>query len=172
MCGSSLKQFYSSATLTFSPSLPISVFIRFTHTLSLYINEYIFFSTSLSSSLLLLSLCYTLLSPSLPIYLSIYLSVSLSFSLTLLHTLSLSSFSSFFPSLSLFVSFTHAGEFDRVHYPLPLIFENPQAPNLASWRRTINRLRKQIKNGPEKVPGVISEIDPSLSMGEKERYVL
>ena len=123
-------------------------------------------------SLLLLSLCCTLLSPSLSMYLTIYLFHSHSHFLSLCYTLSLSSFSSFFPSLSLFVSFTHAGEFDRVHYPLPLIFENPQAPNLASWRRTINRLRKQIKNGPEKVPGVISEIDPSLSMGEKERYVL
>ena len=108
---------------------------------------------------------------SLPIYLSICLSLILILSHSVTHTLSLSLIFIFL-SFSLFVSITHAGEFDRVHYPLPLIFENPQAPNLASWRRTINRLRKQIKNGPEKAPGVISEIDPSLSMGEKERYVL
>ena len=92
MCVSSLKPFYSSATLTFSSYLPINVFIRFTHSLSLYINN-------VSSSqrhyhhlfYFYLSVTLSCLPPNLSIYLSV--SLSFSFSLTLLHTLS--------PSLSL-----------------------------------------------------------------------
>jgi thiamine kinase-like enzyme len=40
---------------------------------------------------------------------------------------------------------TYSGEFDRVHYPLPLGYEDPLSPDIASWKRTINRLRKQVR---------------------------
>ena len=39
---------------------------------------------------------------------------------------------------------TYSGEFDRVHYPLPLMHEDPMAPNVSSLRRTITRLRQQL----------------------------
>lgn len=40
---------------------------------------------------------------------------------------------------------TYSGEFDRVHYPLPLAFE--VTPNIAALKRTIIRLRKQRSAG-------------------------
>ena len=38
---------------------------------------------------------------------------------------------------------TYSGEFDRVHYPLPLAFE--ETPNVSSLQRAIKRLRNQLK---------------------------
>ena len=43
-----------------------------------------------------------------------------------------------------YVILTYSGEFDRVHYPLPLMHEDPMAPNVTSLRRTITRLRQQL----------------------------
>ena len=68
-----------------------------------------------------------------------------------------------------------SGEFDRVHYPLPLLFENPQNPNLASWKRTINKLRKQVRIGREGM-GVLDSQNLNVgeiatSLDEKEKYV-
>ena len=44
-----------------------------------------------------------------------------------------------------YVILTYSGEFDRVHYPLPLVHEDPNHPNVTSLRRTINKLRQQVK---------------------------
>ena len=41
-----------------------------------------------------------------------------------------------------YIILTYSGEFDRVHYPLPLPFE--ETPNPLALRRTISRLRKQL----------------------------
>jgi len=41
-----------------------------------------------------------------------------------------------------YIILTYNGEFDRVHYPLPLNFE--ETPNAESLQRTIRRLRGQI----------------------------
>lgn len=41
-----------------------------------------------------------------------------------------------------YIILTYSGEFDRVHYPLPLPFE--EIPNPSALRRTISRLRKQL----------------------------
>lgn len=41
-----------------------------------------------------------------------------------------------------YVILTYCSEFDRVHYPLPLSFED--TPNVAALRRTISRLRKEL----------------------------
>jgi len=38
---------------------------------------------------------------------------------------------------------TYTGEFDRVHYPLPLMFE--EKPNVPSLLRNIRRLRNSVK---------------------------
>ena len=43
-----------------------------------------------------------------------------------------------------YVILTYSGEFDRVHYPLPLVHEDPNHPNVTSLRRTINKLRQQV----------------------------
>ena len=45
-----------------------------------------------------------------------------------------------------YVILTYSGEFDRVHYPLPLVHEDPNHPNVTSLRRTINKLRQQVRN--------------------------
>lgn len=42
---------------------------------------------------------------------------------------------------------TYSGEFDRVHYPLPLAFE--EVPNVAALKRAIARLRKALKERDE-----------------------
>ena len=109
MRGSSPKPFYFSATLTFSSYLSISVFIRFTHSLSIHKLIYLLFNVTIFISFTIISLLYSPVS--LPPYLSIYLSVSLSFFLTLLHYLSLSlSLSLLFHLsflLSLFLSPSH-----------------------------------------------------------------
>lgn len=55
---------------------------------------------------------------------------------------------------------TYTGEFDRVHYPLPLSFE--ETPNVNSLQRTIRRLR-------EKLNAKLSEDIPPAN--ERERYV-
>jgi coiled-coil domain-containing protein 61 len=56
---------------------------------------------------------------------------------------------------------TYTGEFDRVHYPLSLVFE--EKPNVLSLQRTIRRLRRQLKEKEAE------EVPPST---EKERYFL
>jgi hypothetical protein len=63
------------------------------------------------------------------------------------------------------------GEFDRVHYPLPLIFENPENPNISSWKRTINRLRKQLRIRGENSGGSVgvNSDDGPNSQDEKDR---
>lgn len=38
---------------------------------------------------------------------------------------------------------TYTGEFDRVHYPLPLSFE--ETPNAIALQKTIKRLREKLK---------------------------
>jgi coiled-coil domain-containing protein 61 len=40
-----------------------------------------------------------------------------------------------------YVILTYSGEFDRVHFPLPLVYE--ESPNVKALQRTIRRLRKQ-----------------------------
>ena len=42
-----------------------------------------------------------------------------------------------------YIILTYSGEFDRVHYPLPLPFE--ETPNPSALRRTISRLRRQLE---------------------------
>jgi coiled-coil domain-containing protein 61 len=44
-----------------------------------------------------------------------------------------------------YIILTYSGEFDRVHYPLPLVFEDPNSVNVNSLKRTINRLRAKVK---------------------------
>ena len=44
--------------------------------------------------------------------------------------------------LKRYVILTYTGEYDRVHYPLPLNFE--ETPNVEALRRTIRRLRNQL----------------------------
>ena len=46
--------------------------------------------------------------------------------------------------LKRYVILTYTGEYDRVHYPLPLNFE--ETPNVEALRRTIRRLRGQLDN--------------------------
>ena len=41
-----------------------------------------------------------------------------------------------------YVILTYSGEFDRVHYPLPLAYED--TPNIDALKRTIVRLRKKL----------------------------
>ena len=53
------------------------------------------------------------------------------------------------PQTKRYVILTYRGEFDRVHYPLPLTYED--APNGEALKRTIRRLRKRI-NDSESVP--------------------
>ena len=55
--------------------------------------------------------------------------------------------------LKRYVILTYAGEFDRVHFPLPLAQED--APTIDSLKRTIRRLQKQL----DKVT-----VDPNLSL--------
>lgn len=45
--------------------------------------------------------------------------------------------------LKRYVILTYTGEFDRVHYPLPLAFEDH--PNPLALQRTIRRLRSKLK---------------------------
>jgi coiled-coil domain-containing protein 61 len=72
-----------------------------------------------------------------------------------------------------YIILTYSGEFDRVHYPLPLVHEDPLAPNIASWKRTIKRLRQQVKDKPKH--GVNSsvidpeDLDSSLFNSEKDK---
>lgn len=42
-----------------------------------------------------------------------------------------------------YVILTYTGEFDRVHYPLPLAFE--ERPNPVALQRTIRRLRSKLR---------------------------
>ena len=44
--------------------------------------------------------------------------------------------------LKRYIILTYTGEYDRVHYPLPLNFE--ETPNVEALRRTIRRLRSQL----------------------------
>lgn len=44
--------------------------------------------------------------------------------------------------LKRYLILTYAGEFDRVHYPLPLAFQDDT--NIESLKRTIQRLRKRL----------------------------
>jgi coiled-coil domain-containing protein 61 len=55
---------------------------------------------------------------------------------------------------------TYTGEFDRVHYPLPLAFE--ETPNIVSLQRSIRRLRERLK------ANALIQQEPS---NEKERLV-
>ncbi len=55
---------------------------------------------------------------------------------------------------------TYTGEFDRVHYPLPLAFE--ETPNVISLQRTIRRLRQTLKEKNSE------ELPPA---SERERFV-
>lgn len=45
--------------------------------------------------------------------------------------------------LKRYIILTYTAEFDRVHYPLPLSFEDE--PNVGSMERTIRRLRAELK---------------------------
>jgi coiled-coil domain-containing protein 61 len=59
-----------------------------------------------------------------------------------------------------YIILTYSGEFDRVHYPLPLPFED--TPNPSALRRTISRLRKQLeyaKKGNDTVLDTSSDKD-------------
>lgn len=58
---------------------------------------------------------------------------------------------------------TFSGEFERVHYPLPLAFE--EAPDLDSMQKTIVRLRNELDQ-MKKVSGL--EIDPVKVLKENE----
>lgn len=49
--------------------------------------------------------------------------------------------------LKRYVILTYTGEYDRVHFPLPLSFE--ESPNPDALRRTIRRLRAQIDKPKE-----------------------
>ena len=76
----------------------------------------------------------------------------------------------------LFFIFLFLGEFDRVHYPLPLLLENPETPNLDSWRRTINKLRKQVKLGNQEKKGcdddqILHTSDGATSFEDGDMYV-
>lgn len=51
-------------------------------------------------------------------------------------------------ALKRYAILTYTGEFDRVHYPLPLPFE--EAPNPLALQRTIRRLREKLKAKEEK----------------------
>lgn len=79
-------------------------------------------------------------------------------------------------SVITFFIFLFLGEFDRVHYPLPLLFENPETPNLDSWRRTINKLRKQVKLVNQEKGGcdddqILNIGDGATSYEDRDKYV-
>lgn len=48
--------------------------------------------------------------------------------------------------LKRYIILTYTGEYDRVHYPLPLSFE--EIPNVDALKRTIRRLRAQLEKQP------------------------
>ncbi len=56
---------------------------------------------------------------------------------------------------------TYTGEFDRVHYPLPLAFE--EVPNAVALQRTIRRLRKRLRERED------AANDSGGPAGEKEK---
>lgn len=58
---------------------------------------------------------------------------------------------------------TFSGEFERVHYPLPLSFE--EAPDLETMKKTITRLRNELEQA-KKTHGV--DFDPVLVLKENE----
>lgn len=74
------------------------------------------------------------------------------------------------PTNKRYIILTYNGEFDRVHYPLPLLYEDPLAPNVNSLRRTIVRLRKALKS---QIP--LSASDDQISTNgndkDKDKYV-
>jgi coiled-coil domain-containing protein 61 len=61
--------------------------------------------------------------------------------------------------LKRYIILTYTGEYDRVHYPLPLSFE--ETPNVDALKRTIRRLRALLDGAP-KDPNNRSIIDGSL----------
>ncbi len=67
-------------------------------------------------------------------------------------------------SMKRYVILTYSGEFDRVHYPLPLAFE--ASPNADSLKRTINRLRKEI------LALTNSNIDGNADLTKDAKYIL
>lgn len=67
-------------------------------------------------------------------------------------------------SMKRYVILTYSGEFDRVHYPLPLAFET--SPNTDSLKRTINRLRKEI------LALTNSNIDGNTDLTKDAKYIL
>lgn len=58
--------------------------------------------------------------------------------------------------LKRYIILTYAAEFDRVHFPLPLAFQDDS--NIDSLKRSIARLRKRLKDQSES-----SSIDPDKS---------
>lgn len=48
-----------------------------------------------------------------------------------------------------YIILTYSGEFDRVHFPLPLMYE--ESPNVKALQRTIRRLRLQEQQHKEAV---------------------
>lgn len=59
-----------------------------------------------------------------------------------------------------YIILTYSGEFDRVHFPLPLVYE--EIPNVKSLQRTIKRLRQQAQQ---------REILLSAPSSMRERFV-
>lgn len=43
-----------------------------------------------------------------------------------------------------YIILTYSGEFDRVHFPLPLVYED--TPNVEALQRTIKRLRQEARD--------------------------
>ena len=59
---------------------------------------------------------------------------------------------------------TYSGEFDRVHYPLPLNQED--SPNVTTLQRIIKKLRNQLKE-TTKLSHISTSLSPSTEEAEK-----
>eukprot|EP01031_Cornospumella_fuschlensis_P028495 gene28495-34401_t len=63
--------------------------------------------------------------------------------------------------LKRYIILTYTSEFDRVHYPLPLAFEDK--PNIPALKRTIARLRSKLKSQAEKATEPANEREKELN---------
>ncbi|RYH04936.1 hypothetical protein EON65_46065, partial [archaeon] len=63
--------------------------------------------------------------------------------------------------LKRYIILTYTSEFDRVHYPLPLAFEDK--PNIPALKRTITRLRNKLKFQSEKATEPANEREKELN---------
>jgi coiled-coil domain-containing protein 61 len=64
---------------------------------------------------------------------------------------------------------TYSSEFDRVHYPLPLAFES--TPNVKSMKKTIARLRNELKKKNEETDAPSNEKEKFLYLKKNTFHI-